>query len=68
MSTELRKVLVKKSNVMGGPPTTPGYFHGWGTFVHPTDDGKDFPVTKAIVELEDGTMITCEVSQMKFNN
>ena len=68
MATELRRIVIKKSNARPGTHDTAAYFHGWGTFAHPTDDGRDFPVTKAIVELEDGTMMTCEVTQIKFVN
>lgn len=43
-----------------------GYFHQWGTRAYPADNGQDFGVTIAIIENEDGQILTIAPEDVKF--
>ncbi len=49
-----------------GGYTQNGYFHGFGTRAHLADDGRDIPVTYAIIELEDGRVKQVEPTIIIF--
>lgn len=62
----LRKVKYTKFPDGSGAHEHNAYFHRFGDFPYPTDDGRDFGVTKAIVEQEDGKVIVIDVKRLKF--
>ena len=58
---ELRKVVI---NI--GLSKVPGFFHVWGMMEYLADDGRDFPITCAIVELHDGSIRKVDPKDVKF--
>lgn len=59
---DLRKVLIMDGS---GAFTIKGYFHEWGIAINSTEP-PSLNETKAIIELEDGTINFHEHRQIKF--
>lgn len=45
-----------------------GLFHVWGNGIQTDDEGHHFPVTFAIVELNDGNIVEVPPTNIKFEN
>lgn len=64
MAKELRKITVRRK--INQPMETRAFFHKWGNFPYEINEGLSFQCTKAIVELEDGTIMTLRPEDIKF--
>jgi hypothetical protein len=45
-----------------------GYFHQWGSFAHPLDNGLSIPETAGIIEREDGSIEVVPPAYIRFIN
>lgn len=64
---DLRKAVLTQHSDGSGAYTIEVYFHKWGDFPMPTDDGRDIPRTLGIVELvSDGTIDAVLPKRIKF--
>lgn len=62
---ELRKVMLSKYEDGSGDFNIPGYFHSIGTVIgHSNND--TYPLSVAIVELEDGKLVTVKIQRVQF--
>jgi hypothetical protein len=62
---ELRKVSFSKHRA---DPEKLGYFHQWGSFAHPLDNGLSIPETAGIIEREDGSIEVVPPAYIRFIN
>lgn len=62
---DLRKVKLSKYPDGSGEFVDNGYFHKWAEVAYETND-KTFPVTVALIEMEDGKMKTFPAHRLRF--
>jgi hypothetical protein len=63
---DLRKVKITNQPYSSANNSINGYFHTFGDFPMPLDNGSYVPRSLAIVELEDGKVEKFEVKQIRF--